>query len=561
MGNPAWNALHDRFAALLVQPITSETAPALLEEWASLDRLTYQYRAELVRAYYAHTTDEAAKTAHDAFAKDHYPLLTHLSDRFLGKLTASAVEYPQAWAHFATSINPEEASEELLALQGEETQLGRSFQRIRASTVYVVDGEETTPGALAAKLQHPDREERKKAYLGLIGSEHNKDQELLELFVDLHQLRTRIAWANGYKNYYDYTTKRGRLSKKSYTPEDTHVFRRAVRKHILPLFQKIREQRKNLLELEHLRPWDTMINPFGTTPVANFSDDTDALDRTGRVLERFDTEFSNIFQLLRQEDRLDIESRPDKARNGYASIMPETGQPFLIMNIGPRPFNIHLLFHELGHTLHYALIPKFSPAKMYDMDLEFSESISQTIELLTAPLLSEFFAPNELEIVYYLLLERICHDLIIMCKLDEFQEIIYKLDHLTGEQAERIYDEIDSTYNVGVTWGDASYLKPYFWKNFTLFSEPFYRFEYAVAWVAALQVQTQYQRDPEKTLHRLKQAMRLGNSRAPRELFEVAGIDLTFNEDLLARAAADLEGRLAASGAMLGHTPQSGGKL
>lgn len=554
MDNPAWNRLHNRFSVLLTQPITPETAPALLGEWESLDRQAYQYRAELVRAYYAHTTDEAAKAAHDSFVKDHYPELTDLSDRFLRKLAVSSVKYPKEWEHFVTSVNPEESSEELLALLGEETQLGRSFQKIRASTTYIVDGQETTPGALAAKLQHPDREERKKAYLGLIGSEHGKDRELLQLFVKLHGLRTRIAHVTGYGNYYEYITKRGRLRAKAYTPEDTHVFRSAVRKHILPLFLKIREQRKILLGLDQLRPWDTMVNPFGITPMADFSSESDALDKTGRTLERFDKEFYQIFSRLREENLIDVESRPDKARNGYASIMPETGQPFLIMHIGPRPFNIHLLFHELGHTLHYAMIPERSSSKMYAMDLEFSEFVSQTIELLTAPFLNEFFKTEELPIVYYLLLERICHDIIMMCKLDEFQEVIYQMDHLTEQLAEEIYDEIDSKYQVGVTWGDAGYLRPYFWKNYTLFSEPFYRFEYAVAWVAALQVQTQYQQAPKEALDRLKQGMRLGNSRPPRELFQLAGVDLTFDEELLARAAADLEGRLAASSAMLGHT-------
>lgn len=404
-----WEHLNQRFSALLAAPLTAETAPGCLEEWRQLNRAVYQTRGELVRAYYAHSTDDQAKETHDQFVRDHFPRLTAASTQFIQRLEASGVEYPDTWQQFVVAHTPPEVpSEELLALLGEENQLGKSFQQIRASTVYQVDGEEVQPGQLAAKLQHPDREERRRAYLGLIGSEHQKDDELNELFVKLHGIRTRISQLCGFRNYYEYALNRGPLRNKAYTPEDIFAFREAVKKYIVPLFLELRRIRKGSLGVQELRPWDNMLNPFGITPMAQFSSDDDVLDRTQRVLNKLDTELGSVFRSLRSENLIDIASRPDKARNGYSSILPETEQPFIIMHIGPRAFNIHLLFHELGHALHYAMMPKGQPYEVYATPLEFAEFISQTFEVITTPLLREFFNADELDTIYYLLLERAC---------------------------------------------------------------------------------------------------------------------------------------------------------
>lgn len=544
MTNPAWELLDQRFTALLASPLDAETAPQALQDWLALNRALYQTRGELIRAYYAHSTDEQAKTAHDNFVRDYFPKLAAASTQFIQRVASSGVDYPATWRQFASTAHPDQPSGDLLTLQGEENQLGKSFQQIRASTVYRVDGEEVQPGQLAAKLQHPDREERRKAYLGLIGSEHQKDDELDDLFVNLHGLRTRIAEQSGFRTYYDYALERGPLRNKAYTPEDTLKFREAVKKHIVPLFLELRRLRKKSLGVEHLRPWDNMLNPFGVTPMAEFADEADALDRTARVLDRLDPEFKTIFEKLRSESMIDIESRPDKARNGYSSILPETEQSFVIMHIGPRAFNIHLLFHELGHATHYAMAPKGQPYEVYTPPLEFAEFVSQTFELITTPLLQEFFRQEELEVVNYLLLERVCFEILNTCKLDEFQEMLYKQQSVDKQAIASIYEEVDTQYPTGVEWGDAAYLRPYFWKNFTLYGSPFYRFEYAVAWVTALQFQNSYQKDQQGVLSRLKSAMRLGYTRSTKELFQEAGIDLQFDERLLAQTSDELRARL-----------------
>ncbi|MFC5849329.1 M3 family metallopeptidase, partial [Deinococcus petrolearius] len=347
--------------------------------------------------------------------------------------------------------------------------------------------------------------------------------------------------------YYDYAVQKGVLKNKAYTPEDTRTFRQGVKKYIVPLFLELRQGRRKTLGLEELQPWDTMLNPFGVTPMAEFSSDADALDRAERVLDKLDPEFGDVLRRLRTHHLIDIESRASKARHGEAGWLPETEQPFLIMQIGPRAFNIQLLFHELGHAIHFAMMPQGQPYEIYDTPLEFAEFIAQTFEIITTPLSDTFFQPSELDIVNYLLLERICFEIINMTKLDEFQEAVYKEASLDPQKVNAIYNTIDAQYPTGVEWGDAAYLRPYFWKNLTMFSNPFYRFEYAVAWVAALQFQNEYQRNPEASLSNFKAAMRRGFTRPARELFQEAGINLRFDEAALAQTAAELRSRMVVS--------------
>ena len=71
-------------------------------------------------------------------------------------------------------------------------------------------------------------------------------------------LRTQKAENVGLKNYRDYMFKK--YERFNYTHKDCENLGESVRKYVLPLINKFHIERKNKLQLDCLKPWDTRVD-------------------------------------------------------------------------------------------------------------------------------------------------------------------------------------------------------------------------------------------------------------------------------------------------------------
>ena len=107
-----------------------------------------------------------------------------------------------------------------------------------------------------------------------------------ENFDELLKLREKIARNAGYSNYRDYAFRaRARFD---YTPEDCVAFHDAIEKQVMPVIRELHAERRELLGLEKLRPWDLSVDPRSLPPLRPFEQVEVMVDRTQEIFDRLD---------------------------------------------------------------------------------------------------------------------------------------------------------------------------------------------------------------------------------------------------------------------------------
>ncbi|MCK4695744.1 MAG: M3 family oligoendopeptidase, partial [Candidatus Cloacimonetes bacterium] len=151
--------------------------------------------------------------------------------------------------------------EENIPLQVKEKELANKYGSIFSKLTVKYKGEEKTLSQLAVYLKDPDRKVREEVWQLRMNKLMEVRDEFNKLFDEMKEIRIKIAKNAGFDNYRDYMHKsKGRFS---YTPEDLIKFHKAVEKVIIPFIKKLILERKRILKLDSVRPWDTSVDLDG----------------------------------------------------------------------------------------------------------------------------------------------------------------------------------------------------------------------------------------------------------------------------------------------------------
>ena len=135
------------------------------------------------------------------------------------------------------------------------------YQAARGAMSVTIDGEEMTLQKAGSFLNGLDRNKRQEAW-EKIGERRAQDIEKLDiLFNDLKTLRQQVAKNADFANYRDYAF--ASLGRFDYTPKDCFDFHESVADAIVPLLNTMAQERKEKLNYESYRPWDTKVDLEG----------------------------------------------------------------------------------------------------------------------------------------------------------------------------------------------------------------------------------------------------------------------------------------------------------
>src|SRR5205085_3684628 len=155
--------------------------------------------------------------------------------------------------------------EENIPLQAELSVMQQHYGVISGKMMIEVNGKEYTLQQAAKFLESHDRNLREEVYRK-INERRLQDKDTLDdLYSKLVEKRHQVALNASFENYRDYKFKE--LGRFDYTKEDCFKFHEAVRQHVIPLSNKIYQNKKNKLGLTELRPWDMEAEPEGTKPL------------------------------------------------------------------------------------------------------------------------------------------------------------------------------------------------------------------------------------------------------------------------------------------------------
>ena len=541
-----WDAIAPYFDALLNRPLTAANTAAWLAEWSHLDALLSDTYTRVTVAYHLDTADEAKQAAAEKFLTDIYPRLMEAEQPLKQKLIASGFDDPAYGVMLRRFRNEVELfRQENVPLLAEVEQLSLEYQKIMGAMMVEFEGKELTVQQLRPYLLKTDRDLRERAWRAGRECQMQSREALHDLFDRMLKLRHQIALNAGFANYRDYMFRS--MGRFDYTPDDCKAFHAAIEAVIVPAVAQRLARRRAQMGLEHLRPWDTSVDPLGREPLAPFEDVQVLIDKVGSIFRRVDPALAGYYQTMASEGLLELDSRKGKAPGGYCTPLHLRKRAFIFMNAVGVHDDVQTLLHESGHAFHDFEMGGLPLIWERDIPMEIAEVASMSMELLAAPYLSEFYSQDEVARARIEHLEGTVAFLPYMAVVDAFQHWIYENPEHSHAERDAQWNALMQRFMPGVDWSGLEAERESYWqRQLHIYEVPFYYVEYGIAQMGAWQVWRNSLADPVRALQAYREALALGYTRPLPELYAAAGASLALGDKaLMADLAALIETQLA----------------
>lgn len=531
MNGTAWSAFASVYAELETRTLTLDNVDAWLQDWSEAEKAVKETGLQLARLRNEDTRNKGAEAAHLKFIREVMPEANRVEDRLRQKLltlegftpNAEQERFVMRFQHAADRYR-----ESNVPVLRDTAAKASEYNTRRGGLSVLLGGKKLTMPQAQKRFLEPDRTVREQAYRAVGDARLSISRELDALFLELLELRRSLAKNAGLADYRLYRWRE--MGRVDYTPEDNLALHEAILQGVVPFVTQLYEERKDLLELDELRPWDLDVDPYGSAPLKPFNTALELEEGVLRIFEQLDPDLARQFGSLR-EGWLDLETREGKVPGlGYHAFFPKAGKSYIFMSAAGTHQDVITLCHEAGHAFHamtaaseHALIWNRFPGS------EFGELASQAMELLVLPYLSRskggFYTDAEATRARRKGLERIILILPGLALRDAFQHWLYSdaPESVTVADLDGKWRELSETFMPGVDWTGLEPLQAKGWQQLHIFTMPFYMLEYAYAYLGAVQLWQTALEDPRLALASYRAALALGGTRSIPELYAVAG--------------------------------------
>ncbi|TXB66936.1 M3 family oligoendopeptidase [Vicingus serpentipes] len=407
----------------------------------------------------------------------------------------------------------------------------QKYGAISAKMTINYDGKELTLQQAANYLKNIDRAIREEVF-HLSNNRRLEDEEQLNtLYTELIQLRNKVAQNAGFANYRDYMF--AAMGRFDYKPQDCFDFHNAIAKEVVPVTNMFDQEKKQLLGVDTLKPWDTAVDPTGKAPLKPFEGGEELIDKSIQCFYKIRPFFGDCLEIMKQMKYVDLDSKKGKAPGGFNYPLHEIGVPFIYMNSVGSQRDLVTMVHEGGHAVHSFLSRDLELTGFKDAPSEVAELASMSMELLTMDYWDEFYTnPEELKRAKKEQLEKALETLPWVASIDKFQHWVYENPTHTVEERYATWTNIMKEFGSNVIdWtGNENALAALWQKQLHLYEVPFYYIEYGMAQLGAIAVWRNYKQNPTKAIDQYIEALKLGYTKSIGEIYQAAGIEFNFTQ-------------------------------
>ena len=504
------------------------------------------------------TESEVKRRSYLDFIENVQPKLSEFADAFNHRLAGHPAldELPPRHDLMIKGILTDIAifREENIPLQVEEAKLETEHSTITGAMTVEFDGEERTFSQMALYFENTNRSIREAAWRAVVERMEQDSERLSGIYDELIRIRHQIALNAGFDDYRPYIFEA--KHRYDYSIDDCLEFHDSIERVCVPMMHELQESRREALGVATLRPWDVGeksgggVDIHGRPPLAPFEDVERLISGCSNVFHGMSPELGGMFDMLRERNSLDLESRKGKAPGGYQANLEKTRIPFIFMNAAGTHDNLSTMLHEAGHAFHSCYSSNLELIGDRNPPIEFAEVASMSMELMSQPQWSEFYGDEDARRAKLEDLEKIVCFLPWMATIDAFQHWVYANPGHTHEERSEHWLELRRRFGPKTDWSGFNELKETSWQSqLHLFQVPFYYIEYGIAQLGAIQLWQHHRRDSKDGLARYARAMKLGNTKPLPELFEAAGLDLGFDEGHVASLIGELRVAMVEIGA------------
>ena len=528
-----WETIEPYFKDLTDRPINSvDDLQHWLKDMSELEAAISEDACWRQIKMTCDTTNQALEESFTFFMMEIQPKIQPYADVLNKKLIASPFTKELDQKKFFTYLRSVKKSIDLfreanIPLQAELSVMQQQYGAIAGKMTIEVNGQEYTLQQASKFLENHDRKLREEVYRKIQERRLQDKDAMHELYSGLIEKRNQVAQNTGFANYRDY--KFVELGRFDYSKEDCFQFHEAVKLHVMPIIDKIYQQKKEKLGLTELRPWDTEAEPEGVQPLKPFTDGNDLYEKSVTCFEQLNPFFADCLRKMNELKHFDLESRKGKAPGGYNCPLTESGAPFIFMNAAGQMSDVTTMVHEGGHAIHSFLSHNLELSAFKEYPMEIAEVASMSMELFSMYHWESFFEnKDDLKRAREHQLERTITIFPWIAIIDKFQHWVYENPkHTVAERTEKWVEILNefSTKEIDFT-GLEEYRKIGWQRQLHLFEVPFYYIEYGIAQLGAIGLWMQYKKNPGQALQNYINALSLGGTKTLPELYEAAGLKL-----------------------------------
>ncbi len=540
--NPGeWSSIAPYYTNLLERELSSlEALQQWLKDWSELDTVITENSRWIYVRTTVDTSDEKAKADLTNEYQNIFPQLMPLDHQLQMKFINCPFTAELDKDLFFPTLRRLKKSIEMfrqenVPLMSEMQMMQSRYDEIAGAQSIQYNGTELTLHQASVYMRSTDRAQREEVFRKTNERRLQDAEELDKLLTDLIQLRHKMALNAGYKNFIDYRF--DALGRFDYNAEDCLRFHKSVEELIVPLKNKIAEQRRVELGLDVLKPWDLDVDTSGKPALRPVNNTEELIEKTITCFNHLDSYFGERIKIMKQMNYLDLESRMHKGPGGYNMTMPEIGVPFIFMNSANSEHDLITMVHEGGHAIHTFLAHPLELNMFKEVTSEIAEVASMGMELMSMEYWDEFYTnPDDLKRARVNHLQYTLSVLTKTCLGDSFQHWMYANPDHTVEERRKKWAELNLRFNPSnVDWSDDQFaFETGYHRILHFFVVPFYYIEYAFAQLGAIALWKNFKQNPTKTVDDYKKALSLGFTKPIPVFYETAGARFDFSKEYVA---------------------------
>lgn len=550
--NMDWVEIEPIYGALKTRDLNQGNVEEWLKDWSSLRELISERYARLQLATSLDTQDEEAEKNFHIFLEDVYPPAEAadqvLKEKLLASgLTPDGMEIPLKKMRVRADL----FREENLPLLTEERKLGLQYNKVFGAQSVEWEGEELTLVQLKSKLQTPERNTREELWRLLSDRQLEDREKVNEIWGKLMEVRLQLAENTDKEDYRAFSwQQRTRLD---YEPADSLQFVDAVEEVVVPAAARVYDRYQERMGLERLRPWDVIDNRSTMDfPVLKaFETEDEFTSRVSGIYRKLDPVLGEYFDLMREENLLDLVNRQGKGPGAFCTSFPTQKRPFIFMNAVGLATDVRTLFHESGHAFHVFERTRLPYIHQWHTGLEFGEVASTAMELLASRYISEgeggFFTEEESAHYHRGHLENKLLFWPYMAVVVAFQHWVYQHHQRASDptRCDQKWSELVDRFLPAIDWDDLQDVKETGWqRKLHIHRAPFYYIEYGLSLLGAVQLWENALDDEREALRKYRQSLGLGGTASLPDLYAAAGVKFAFDAETLGSAVDLIEKKL-----------------
>ncbi|HEX2964287.1 MAG TPA: M3 family oligoendopeptidase [Syntrophorhabdaceae bacterium] len=413
----------------------------------------------------------------------------------------------------------------------EENQLSTEYMKLLASAQIDFDGKKLNLSSLGPYRESPDRAIRRaasEAYFGFL----SENRERLDTIYDkLVNVRTLIAQKLGYKSFIPVAYLR--MSRLDYDASMVRKYRESILRTIVPVANKLREDQRDRLGLEHIYYYDLPYRFRSGNPKPKGK--AEDIIRYGREMyHELSKETGEFIDRMLDEGLMDLETHAGKAGGGYCSWIAKYKAPFVFSNFNGTSGDVDVLTHEAGHAFQAYMSSYYEIPEYIWPTMEAAEIHSMSMEFITWPWMDRFFGP-EADKYRFMHLSDAFLFIPYGALVDEFQHVIYENPGLSPADRFRAWRDLERKYLPYRDFSGNDYLEEGgFWQSQGhIYTSPFYYIDYTLAQVCALQYWKRCREDRFSAWTDYIRLCKAGGSASFLELVRIGGLESPFSPGVL----------------------------